>query len=427
MSTRAQASQAVELNDLIAAIFKRLPVVKLIGLRTLNQEWMTRILSSEFLARNLDQANIVLMLYVEERVVIYDVKSNSWHQRRIKDLSRSSLHVLVDPRHETSRLELIASDGGVLCFSTRDFGHFLVCNPVTKQSMCLTLENISSEITSAARDDTQLCSVHGEQRHWTDRLGRQTLGGLLVDPDTGHYKLLIATLQKGAPLRTKIYNSQSKRWTQVHDFPSGSMDFTSTRRLSIDTRSRTCNMRRGCIVWNDSLYTLVQYMDVFWDLLKFDVQKEKWSVVPLRRKVQYNLQLAVYEDKLLLVETPWWNRYSFFVIQESDGEITSWVSVLEPLSQQLETLFHLLPREFRVVCYMSFISPAGDFVYFLSHDHKCRLLGDSTCEANDLKLLVYSLQTKHLVCVDVGKNVRDLKLAESICFPFRPSLANVST
>ncbi|CAM6093187.1 unnamed protein product [Calypogeia fissa] len=184
---------------------------------------------------------------------------------------------------QTSRLELVATAGGLMCFETDKSNQLIVCNPISKiwrllQIPCRTIgERQASDhhpkymnvITSSLFD----FSPAEDREHGSTFRKRTTIVGLMVDPVTGnHYKIVVASLQdnynSSCTASTVVYDSMTSSWKTGAKAPEGG-EFSDG----------------DAIFCNGSLYCLVKTETYNGELFKYDVKRDRWSALSLDMSV----------------------------------------------------------------------------------------------------------------------------------------------
>lgn len=342
-------------DEIVELVLKRLPFSSLIQFRVICKQWNSVITSSEFARTCQKQISpkCVPVLVANDlmesnkwSINPYDSESNLW-----LTYSLSFLHDAC----ENGPLYLTASSGGLMCFDTQDRRNIIVCNPITRQWRLLQLPDTAGQLIRTT------CSCH-------DTDYRHTLTGLLVDLETGHYKLLVASLAKCAEKRTLVYDSTQRSWTRGAQVPDG--------KRFVNPGALTCNGNLYCLVKNPRAF---EERTCIWRVLKYDVECDSWCEAPVVTGWPSNssteLELVEHQGQVLLVARVlnrrwlpnntfyrvWYNSF-FKVCESSEGRKLS-------LKQDRE-VFHALERstrsrEFKTVVtkYPGSFAGHGDLMY----------------------------------------------------------------
>ncbi|BBN09322.1 hypothetical protein MPTK1_4g18830 [Marchantia polymorpha subsp. ruderalis] len=175
--------------------------------------------------------------------------------------------------------ELVAADGGLLCFGDRFSTAYVMYNPVPDKFLLLDVpREIDGEDTVIV--GMQMCKVVG----------------LIVDQSTKNFKLVLGgVLVATDRLRTLIYDSTTGTWSWgVHPFPEWMKSVWGIGRSIVCDR---------CLYW------------LVWDpfrgkmraLLIFDLEKGTWNalVEESMEGTPINLQMAAYEGHVCLLTSNW--------------------------------------------------------------------------------------------------------------------------
>ncbi|OAE29396.1 hypothetical protein AXG93_2090s1020 [Marchantia polymorpha subsp. ruderalis] len=205
----------------------------------------------------------------------------------------NTAHFCYRDRWITSKLtfgdnELVATDGGLLCFGDRLDNTFVMYNPVLDEILLL---DVPLEIDGKYTVDTIFSTYY---------ILDYKVAGLVVDQYTKNFKLVLGGLRLGGPQfgalqdatdrrRTLIYDSTTGTWSWgIHPFPERIKD-TRTRERSV-----VCN---GCLYW------------FVWDsyLLIFDLEEGTWNTLVEESKEtpRIHLQMAAYERHVCLLGRNW--------------------------------------------------------------------------------------------------------------------------
>ncbi|KAL3677330.1 hypothetical protein R1sor_027278 [Riccia sorocarpa] len=241
-------------DDVLHGVFEKLPFASLVRFRLVCKAWNELITSPEFARKNHPQKS-VLTHFLNWKFTLFNSVWCIW-----EDHSLTFLRDKIESKH----LDIVATDGGLLCFETENFGQLVVCNPVTKRWKVLQVPCRPGEKFYMPPP-----SVHMSLRSKRPLGDRRMMVGLVVNQGTGHYKLVVAALHEGANRTTLVYESMTGRWRRGAEVPDG-------KKFS-DDDVISCNGRLYCLVKNpkDSRQFSV------WRLLNYDVELDKWSDLPL--------------------------------------------------------------------------------------------------------------------------------------------------
>ncbi|OAE21167.1 hypothetical protein AXG93_872s1370 [Marchantia polymorpha subsp. ruderalis] len=218
-----------------------------------------------------------------------ELRNRIWKNSVIvfKDVTRSenTAHFCYRDRWITSNLEfgpdqVVASDGGLLCFGWELSTTYVMYNPVSDEILLL---NVPLEIDGehTVIDDPVI-----------NFLNRKVVG-LVVDQYTKNFKLVLG----GVPVaidrrRTLIYDSTTGTWSWgIHPFPESMEDLRDCRR------SVVCN---GCLYW-------LVLVNSWIGLLIFDLEEGTWNalVEESEEATPIDLQMAAYERHVCLLGNDW--------------------------------------------------------------------------------------------------------------------------
>ncbi|CAM6081793.1 unnamed protein product [Calypogeia fissa] len=298
-------------DEMVELVLKQLPFSSLIQFRVICKQWNSVITSSEFsrACRKQIAPKCVPILVANDLMESskwsfnpYNSTSNSW-----LTYSLSFLHDVCDSRP----LYLTASSGGLMCFETEDRRNLIVCNPITRRWRLLELPDATGQSirTTSSCQDTDY---------------RHTLTGLIVDSESGDYKLIVASLAKCAEERTLVYDSAKLSWTRKAQIPEG--------KRFVNPAALTCNGNLYCLVKNP---LGLEERTCIWRVLKYEVESDSWCEAPVVTGWPGNssteLELVEHQGQVLLVARVlnrrwlpnntfyrvWYN--TFFKVCESSG------------------------------------------------------------------------------------------------------------
>ncbi|KAL3676628.1 hypothetical protein R1sor_026576 [Riccia sorocarpa] len=252
-------------------------------------------------------------------LAIPDTKTNTW-KRHYLDLGS---------------IDLVAADQGLLCFRLRMENILFVHNPLTRKWWRIVVPG----------------KLDADEFSWSSR-GTRMLVGLIVNQETGNYKLVVGfigkqTLQDEDPTGTHVYDSESSTWISAHlspEFPP----LPRNIRADDDGNWMLSEWKPGVsITFGENVYWAVeqtsqdQFKDFFRILVKYDFKTGCWMVdepnLPYSRHVFWyevpdclpgNLpyaQLTERPDAQMDIKVPQWN----FHLAVHDG--TMFVALFDSL------------------------------------------------------------------------------------------------
>ncbi|BBN07337.1 hypothetical protein MPTK1_4g02990 [Marchantia polymorpha subsp. ruderalis] len=189
--------------------------------------------------------------------------------------------------------ELVAADGGLLCFGERFSTAYIMYNPVPDKILPLNVPRVIDEEHTVI-DGMLECKVVG----------------LVVDQSTKNFKLvlggvLVATDRR----RTLIYDSTTCTWSWgKHPFPEQMKDVWGSGR------SVECNRCLYWLVWDPVRRKMKA-------LLIFDLEEGTWNAL-LEESMEatpIELQMAAYERHVCLLARNW---------SHLEGEFDRWSDVI---------------------------------------------------------------------------------------------------
>jgi hypothetical protein len=174
-----------------------------------------------------------------------------------------------------------------MCFETEDRQNIIVCNPITRRWRHFQVPN-----SSAGRLVGDPCGC----QDCKDGDYRRTVTGLIVDQQTGTYKLIIASLVKcpESDRRTLIFDSRSCSWSRGATVPEG--------KRFVNPSGFTCGGNLYCIVKN------ARYLEertCIWKVVKYEVERDTWCEAPVKTGWPVysftELELVEHQEQMLLV------------------------------------------------------------------------------------------------------------------------------
>ncbi|BBN09257.1 hypothetical protein MPTK1_4g18260 [Marchantia polymorpha subsp. ruderalis] len=236
-----------------------LPVSTLVECRLVSKNWMGIVDGPDL--RNKIWNKSVIVYDASTDGTAYFCCSDQWITRHITFASNL----------------LVAADGGLLCFNKNLSTEFVLYNPVPDKFLTL---NVPHAIPTVI-----------------DGMMKYMVVGLVVDPYTKHFWLLLGGILLLDERRSLIYDSETDTWSWVtHPFPPFNYRMEYNWR---SVKGVECDGFLHWLVW-DPRYLIKA-------LLMFDLEEEKWYV--LLEKVEMDkprsLQMAAYEGHVCLLAMDW--------------------------------------------------------------------------------------------------------------------------
>ncbi|BBN09394.1 hypothetical protein MPTK1_4g19440 [Marchantia polymorpha subsp. ruderalis] len=240
-----------------------LPISTLLECRSVCKKWKEVI----------DGPELQNKIWKKSVIVFHEHRENKAHFCcRDRWITRNLPHLL-GPK------ELVAADGCLLCFGERLSRAYVMYNPVPDKVLILNVP----------------LQINGEHTVIDGMLNCKVVG-LVVDPSTKNFKLVLGGVQVGTDrLRTLIYDSTTGTWSWgIHSFPEWMKDLWDCRR------SVVCNRCLYWLVRDPSRRNLSA-------LLIFDLEEGTWNalVEESMEATPLDLQLAAYERHVCLTPSNW--------------------------------------------------------------------------------------------------------------------------
>ncbi|KAL3676637.1 hypothetical protein R1sor_026585 [Riccia sorocarpa] len=257
--------------DLLDKVLTKLPVSTLMIFRQVCTRWNDLIQSAGFGRQCQSVKPIVFFFHPGDNggpiyghsfgelisfLAVPDTKSNSW-QHHYLDLES---------------VYLVAADQGLLCFRLRTANILFVHNPLTRKWRSVEVPG--------KRDSGEFS--------WSSR-GTRMLVGLIVDQETGNYKLVVGfietrTLQDEDPRGTHVYDSLSSTWSSTHlcpEFPSLPINIRADddeNWMLSEWKPGVSITFGGNVYWAVEQTSQAQFKDFFRILVKYDFKVGSWTV-----------------------------------------------------------------------------------------------------------------------------------------------------
>ncbi|KAL3676655.1 hypothetical protein R1sor_026603 [Riccia sorocarpa] len=274
--------------DVLNKVLTKLPVHSLMRFCQVCKRWKTLIQSAEFARRCHSIKPTVFAhypggygdndLYVPPYLAFPSATTDTWEK-----------HMLDFGSEPMGEVVLLAADQGLLCFLNKPLywpGSLVIYNPLTRHCKELTVPRVLR-----CRD----------WRLHMDNMNK--IVGLIVDPETGSYKLVVGFIHKAGededpddPNGTYIYDSVSSSWTSIPlspEFPQLPEVHTISENEDEDNEDgedilgyfRGKSIPGPSISCSGNLYWIVgeSLLNGFWDdysrfLVKYDVMAGRWTV-----------------------------------------------------------------------------------------------------------------------------------------------------
>ncbi|BFI25157.1 hypothetical protein MPTK2_1g18440 [Marchantia polymorpha subsp. ruderalis] len=273
-------------DDLVERVLTKLSFSTLFKCRTVCKRWNELILSQNFIPANQDPPKCIPFhftfytppehkgLHETQYFTAYDPRRNSW-----VELSLSFLKL--DP--DLGNWEMAASGGGLLCLATISCSQFVVCNPVTKQWRLLEFPSSlpPSDIGFQPRP-----LEHVPANDFLPRPLEHLLVGLIVNQNTGLYKLVIAEIYESSQRTTLVYDSKNRAWKKGANTPS---------------MPHSCFSLKPGVACKGALYWITDDDDWrFPRLFKYDVENDSWTTA-LLTSYGWDVRILEHRNELILM------------------------------------------------------------------------------------------------------------------------------
>lgn len=348
-------------EEILELVLQRVPFLVLVKFRLICKQWNSVIMSSEFsqACRKPNSPKCVPILVANDlmesdrwRINAFNTNTNTWLSYSLSFLENAS---------QKGPLHLTASSGGLMCFETDDRQNIIVCNPITRRWRHVQLPKATG---SGSAGDPCCC------QDCQDGDFRRTVTGIIVDQQTGSYKLIIASLVKcpESERRTMIYNSTTCSWSTGAKVPQG--------KRFVNPSGFTCGGNLYCIV---KISRYLEERTCIWKVLKYEVEKDMWCEAPVATGwLVYSfteLELVEHQEQVLLVgrvlNRRWLPNNTFYrVWYNTFYRVCESMGGLELKLVQERKIFQALDRstgstEFKTVVtkHPGSFAGNGDFIY----------------------------------------------------------------
>ncbi|BBN15100.1 hypothetical protein MPTK1_6g17030 [Marchantia polymorpha subsp. ruderalis] len=268
-------------TELLERVLSKLPFPSLVKFRAVSKKWNAMIISPNLAPRTPEPKSVLLHLrdYYEGNfsgtldcgtscLSILNSRTNRWEDRALP--------------WSWCSYRLVASDGGLFCFSGNENSEdFVVCNVLTKQQKFLSLP---APLLPPLPQGASFSRPH-----------EYMLTGMVVN--SGHYKLVVAGMHVAGSRTTLLYDSATCTWKASAPVPRLRSQIEGGDWVG-DERSVVCN---GKLYWYvaevNGGYTIVKAV------LQFDLQNETWSKAQESREAycMWHFQIALYKHNVMLV------------------------------------------------------------------------------------------------------------------------------
>ncbi|KAL2622391.1 hypothetical protein R1flu_002596 [Riccia fluitans] len=270
-------------SELLERVLSKLQFQSLVKFRTVCKKWNALIISPNLAPRNPKPKPVLLHFrdYYEGNfpssldcgstcLSIRNSKTNMWENQCIP--------------FTWCTYRLVAADGGLLCFSGKEnIEDFVVCNLLTKQQKFLRLP---ARLLPPLPQGASFSRPH-----------EYILSGMVVNEETGHYKLVVAGLHVAGPRTTLLYDSETNTWKVSAPVP----------RLSSLLEGGDWVGDERSVVHNGNLYWYVAEVNGGYSIIKavlqFDLENETWRKAHESREAycMWHFQIALYKEKVMLM------------------------------------------------------------------------------------------------------------------------------
>ncbi|CAM6085024.1 unnamed protein product [Calypogeia fissa] len=296
---------------LIEEVLAKLPFSSLFRFCCACKRWRDTILSG----------NPHLAFFRGGKLLVLNPNRRSWESVPISFL----------PVDRLSSLSLVAAAGGLLCFRTKSFDEFLVCNPLTRSWR--TVQTPWGE-AAPSRLDPLYSTTALRKFHRCKSMPKFFLVGVILNSDETHFNIVVASGVTRGERVTLVYDSYLDCWEKADGVPDdsgpeGGGGFHEAQTIA----------SRG------NLYSTIRTTSDEVKLVKFDVEQRTWSTIQMPDMPDLPWKLLEHNGKILLMSGNPRNPSSFAFYELKDSEITPWVSLK---SLRLIRLFEAMRRGFGV-------------------------------------------------------------------------------
>ncbi|KAL3695791.1 hypothetical protein R1sor_009867 [Riccia sorocarpa] len=318
-------------SEMIRSILGKLPLKSLCVCRSVCSQWKTMIDDGQVVYAGVPAKSTIF--YCQPALRFYHhsedlaVEEGSCKPLLAFPNRRRSLWEWRNPSFVGSRdlsvehSVLMAADGGLLCFSCFSTNpgpdNLVIYNPLTGRWRVLTVP--LPVFPKLSESETAFVDVF-----------RFLLVGLIMDEESGNYKLVVAGIEKDGPRETHLYDSAKMTWrlsSPVPTLPEGEWG---------NWRAERAVCCRGNIYWHvyadGSRNAGVGFIH---GLLKFDVGVGSWTFVKEDRlSAVIDLHMVVHEEELLLLRFMLDDDY--LELEDSKGDALE----LEELGPEVEYAYY---------------------------------------------------------------------------------------
>ncbi|BBM99512.1 hypothetical protein MPTK1_1g21780 [Marchantia polymorpha subsp. ruderalis] len=268
--------------ELVEQVLYKLPYSSLVKFRSVCKHWKDLIQCFPLAPKCRSPKSVLLYhhsggirghngIWMGALLAFFNSKTNTWERRSLPFLGTRSF---------------VASDEGLLCFSSKyEPEKFIVCNPLTKQWRELKLP--SSVLPPIPRGAAYKNPFN------------YMLMGMIMNKETGHYKLVIAGFHEAGPSKSFIYDSSKSTWNVSAPLP--------LLPTTLNDGEWICAGKSVCC--NGNLYWFVHEIDDNHEqgvkaLVKFNVEKEEWKVAQEAAPSPFfcSFQVAAQSESVVLVD-----------------------------------------------------------------------------------------------------------------------------
>ncbi|KAG6551363.1 hypothetical protein Mapa_007009 [Marchantia paleacea] len=403
--------------------------------RLLSKSWNSAILSSEFYSQlpreTPDRPHAPKSVFCtcdKGLIMSLDTEKSKWLRISLEFFQKpdSVNHHLVTGRHSLldsplDTLQFVATDGGLLCLSTGNYGHMIVCNLVTKSWKDLWLPPfIGQEESISESGSKNRRKKHGNMDDF--------LVGMAVARETGQYKVVVADLREDSDGKreTVIYSSATKSWKKIAASFSDPLLLGPHDQYYVQPVKPRPDASLTC---NGYIYFLLKYeqvhtVGIVWRLLKFDTRNDCWTNVPLPKSIQHqwtwwqvSLQLFEHRGRLVVLESTSWRWYEFYMLHDCKP---TWVKILDSLTREVGSFGWLFPSQLGCRTCLRCVGQ-GQNLYFVEENFDL--------EPKNLKILecrVPSDSRTKRMSVGLWESHTSDFINQSRCWMFQPSLIPVA-
>ncbi|KAL3685646.1 hypothetical protein R1sor_003668 [Riccia sorocarpa] len=368
--------------ELVEQVLYKLPFSSLVKFRSVCKCWKDLIQSSPLAPKTSPPKSVLLYhhsggirgnhgIWMGSLLAFFNSKTNTWERRSLPFLGTRSL---------------VACDEGLLCFSGKNEPEkFIVCNPLTKQWRELTMPgSVLPVVPRGAAFKNPF---------------NYMLMGMVMNKDTGHYKLVVAGLHEVGPQKTFIYDSSRASW-KVSAPLSPLPPVLDDGEWICSGKSVTC---KGNLYW--FIHEIDDNQDqVVKAVVRFNMEKEEWKVVQEAEPTPYlcSFQVAAVDESVLLLD---WEDDQYW------GHINATQAELQELGPETRLMDNKLVD-------LGFIDQETQPVWSVGQRELLYIVYDYGPAKKGLKLLVYDRSKESITWLPTWRHLREHKSF----WAFTPSL-----